>query len=183
MLLTIVLTRGSGRGEKRQFTTGFTKWAAEERASLFSRLSYCRVNAKPKPYVIPKLSEQVEVSILDKMVNAGGTLVRKLESNSRYRVFYRIGGGRYWKIFTSFQPRFALNGKPGISSRENYLFLPSGILRDATIAALSSSLFYWYFILTTNCRDLNPSDLKEFPINLDDLSPQTVQALLPSARG
>ena len=178
VLLTIALTRGAGRGDKGQYTTGFTKWAAEERPCLFGQLSYCRVSAKPKPYVVPKLSGQVEISILQKMVNGGGTLVRSLRRNSRHRVFYRIGGGRYWKIFTNFQPRFVLNGKPGVSSRENYLFLPTGILRDATIATLSSSLFYWYFILTTNCRDLNPSDLNEFPINLEGLSAKSAASLV-----
>ena len=178
VLLTIALTRGDGRGEKSQFTTGFTKWAAEERPYLFGRLSYCEVHAKPKPYVIPKLSGPLEVSILEKMINRGGTLAQKLQKNSRHRMYYRIGGGRYWKIFTNFQPRFVLNGKKGVSSRENYLFLPSDTLRDATIATLSSSLFYWYFILTTNCRDLNPSDLNEFPINLDGLSPQSAARLV-----
>jgi|CXWL01.1.fsa_nt_gi hypothetical protein len=178
VLLTIALMRGDGRGEKSQFTTGFTKWAAEERTYLFGRLSYCQVHAKPKPYVIPKLSGPLEVSILEKMITDGGTLAHKLQNNSPYRVYYRIGGGRYWKIFTNFQPRFVLNGKKDVSSRENYLFLPSHALRDATIATLSSSLFYWYFILTTNCRDLNPSDLNEFPINLNRLSSQSASRLV-----
>lgn len=178
VLLTIAITRGVGRGEKGQFTTGFTKWAAEERPCLFGAVSYVGANTKPKPYVIPKLSGQVEVSVLEKMVHGGGPLARDLQKSSNHRVYYRIGGGRYWKIFTNFQPRFVLNGKPGVSSRENYLFPPSKVLREATIAALSSSLFYWYFILTTNCRDLNPSDLNEFPINLNSLSPQSAASFV-----
>ena len=178
VLLTIALTRGSGRGEKKQFTTGFTKWTSEERPCLFEQVSYCGVYAKPKPFVIPKLSCMVEVSILQKMISSRGSLIRSLQRNSRYRLFYRIGGGRYWKIFTNFQPHFVLNGKSAVSSRENHLFFSTEDLRDATIAVLSSSLFYWYFILTTNCRDLNPSDLNEFPINLDALSVKSAASLV-----
>jgi hypothetical protein len=120
----------------------------------------------------------VEVSILQKMISSRGSLIRSLQRNSRYRLFYRIGGGRYWKIFTNFQPHFVLNGKSAVSSRENHLFFSTEDLRDATIAVLSSSLFYWYFILTTNCRDLNPSDLNEFPINLDALSVKSAASLV-----
>jgi hypothetical protein len=177
VLLTIALTRGAGKGDKSQFTTGFIKWASEERPHLFGQLSYSCVEAKPKPYVVPKLSGQIEVSIMQKMVNSGGILQSSLQRNSLQRVYYRIGGGRYWKIFTNFQPRFILNGEPSVSSRESYLFLPSEVLCNATIATLSSSLFYWYFILTTNCRDLNPSDLNEFPISLNTLSVESAATL------
>ena len=45
------------------------------------------------------------------------------------------------------------------------------------IAVLSSSLFFWYFILTTNCRDLNPVDLEEFPFDLAVLSENDNQQL------
>ncbi len=170
VLLTIAITRGIGRSEKSQYTTGFTKWAAEERPFLFKQLAYTLVHEKPKPYVIPKLSSGIEISILKKMCKGSVGLANALQKSSQHRVYYRIGGGRYWKIFSNFQPRFVINGKPGISSRENYLYLSTSASRDVVISALSSTLFYWYFILTTNCRDLNPSDLNEFPINLSALS-------------
>ncbi len=166
VLLTIVLARVAGQGERSSFSTGFTKWAAEERPMLFERIGYSHTLTKPKAYVLPKISSSIEASLLGKLYNADGVLRDDLQKTSRYPIYYRIGGGRYWKIFTNFQPRFVLNGKQAVSSRENYLYLITPAARDTTISVLSSSLFYWYFILTTNCRDLNPSDLNEFPINL-----------------
>jgi len=177
VLLTIVLARVTGNGRKTQFTTGFAKWAAEERPCLFERVSYCRLDVRPKPYVNPKLSDETEISILGKLFENTGTLGIDLKRNSTHRVYYRIGGGRYWKIFTRFQPQFVLNGKSAISSRENYLFLPSEAFRVATISVLSSSLFYWFFILTTNCRDLNPIDLNEFPIRLESVNEKNMRNL------
>jgi hypothetical protein len=59
----------------------------------------------------------VESSILAKMMADGAALNRVLQRHSNHRIFYRIGGGRYWKIFTNFQPRFVLNGKAAVSSR------------------------------------------------------------------
>jgi len=32
------------------------------------------------------------------------------------------------------------------------------------IAILSSNLFWWWYTITTNCRDLNPYDVQNFPI-------------------
>ncbi len=178
VLLTIVLARTRSQEQCKLFTTGFTKWATDERPVLFERVSYSYVETKLKAYVIPKFMDVLERSILIKMVSNGGILGRHLLRTSNHRVFYRIGGGRYWKIFTNFQPKFILNSNPSISSRENYLYLTSEKFRDAAISLLSSSLFYWYFILTTNCRDLNPSDLNEFPINLDSFTRNNLEELV-----
>ncbi len=57
-----------------------------------------------------------------------------------------------------------------MSSKENHLYFQEERARNIGISILSSSLFYWYYILTTNCRDLAPSVLYEFPINLTQLS-------------
>lgn len=150
-------------------TTTFIKWKADERPILFEKLFYNKVFVKPKKYVIPKIGFDIENNILNKIKISNKSLVHDLLKESPHKIFYRIGGGRYWKVFTDFRPKFILNGEESISSRENYLYAKSEIEKKAIISILSSSLFYWYFILTTNCRDLNPSDLKEFPIFISDL--------------
>ncbi|MBM4147202.1 MAG: SAM-dependent methyltransferase [Nitrospira sp.] len=177
VLLTIAITRARKNEKTYLFSTSFIKWSSEERPTLFNRITYSPVNGKPKSYVFPKLGFMTEISILNKIIKNNSKLIRHLRKSSKYPIYYRIGGGRYWKIFTNFQPRFMLNGKKDISSRENYLYLDNERLRDAVISILSSSLFYWYFILTTNCRDLNPSDLNEFPINLDNLTNEAILEL------
>jgi hypothetical protein len=119
----------------------------------------------------------LENGILRKMQLQNKHLGNFFRPKTPYPVYYRIGGGRYWKIFTNFQPKFTLNGKLSVSSRENYLYLDSEKERDAAIAVLSSSLFFWYFILTTNGRDLNPSDLNEFPIDISSMQKPDLENL------
>ena len=77
------------------------------------------------------------------------------------------GTGKYSQISN---PGSFLNGKESVSSKENYLYFQTAAVRDIGISVLSSSLFYWYYVLTTNCRDLAPSVLYEFPVNLTQLS-------------
>lgn len=119
---------------------------------------------------MPKISSEVEVKALPTIMTTLGVLGEAFVRASEHKVFYRIGGGRYWKIFTTFQPKFQLNGISSVSSRESYLYFSSNSDRDIAVSLMSSTLFYWHFMLTTNGRDLNPSDLRAFPISPGKLS-------------
>ncbi len=90
--------------------------------------------------------------------------LENLMGRSNHRVYYRTTGGLYWKVFTDFAPAFKVNGKEGHSTRETWFTLQDGKLIKAIIAILSSDLFWWWYTITTNCRDLNPYDLQTFPI-------------------
>ena len=177
VLLTIVLSYSWDKKNSETYSTGFTKWSSDERSPLFDKTVYTKVASLPQTYIIPKVSSGIETSLLanlKKRKKLGGAL----SNHSPHTIFYRIGGGRYWKIFTNFQPRFVLNGKLSVSSRENNLYFLISEERDAVLCILSSSLFYWYFILTTNCRDLNPIDLTEFPFNPKELSKAHLKSLV-----
>jgi hypothetical protein len=71
-----------------------------------------------------------------------------------------------------------LNGIPSVSSRESYLYFSSKDDRDIAVSLLSSTLFYWHFMLTTNGRDLNPADLRAFPVSPTRLSSSGRQQLV-----
>lgn len=148
------------------YSTKFIKWAAAQRTILFQSITYSSAKSI-RNYIIPKYTSEIENSIAIKITK--DSYLGRCFSNIKYnpKLFYRIGGGRYWKIFTTFQPLFILNGEKSVSSRENYLYFESERNRDIAVSVLSSSLFYWFFIMTTNCRDLNPSDLEQYPLNME----------------
>ena len=177
VLLTIALSRGGKNKKCALATTDFMKWASDERVHLFHHITYHSAVEKVKPHIIPKLCSNTEARILAKLFFPVGNLQTHLLKRSSSPIYYRTSGGRYWKIFTNFQPRFVSNGKESISSKENHLYFQEARMRDIGISVLSSSLFYWYYILTTNCRDLAPSVLYEFPINLTQLSAEHANAL------
>jgi hypothetical protein len=80
------------------------------------------------------------------------------------RVYYRTTGGLYWKVFTDFAPSFSVNGKPGHSTRETSFSSRTPQAVTALIAILGSDLFWWWYTITSNLRDLNPFDIQNFPI-------------------
>ena len=48
---------------------------------------------------------------------------------------------------------------------------------DVVIAALNSSLFCWYNVLCSNCRDLTLREINSFPLTIDAISPSLVDRL------
>lgn len=151
------------------YVTGLRKWNKEERPALFETTNYELIEGKLRTYILPKLSSPIEKRIIKKFWETNGVIGDSFLKKYDNKIYYRIGGGRYWKIFTTFQPLFILNGEKSVSSRENYIYFSTPQERDCTVAIFSSTLFYWYFIVTTNGRDLNPSDLKKFPISLTNI--------------
>ena len=76
-----------------------------------------------------------------------------------------------------FPPAFIVNRQFGHSTRETWFVVANEKFVKPAIAALSSDLFWWWYTITTDCRDLNPYDIRNFPIpetvltnpSLDDL--------------
>ena len=67
-------------------------------------------------------------------------------------------------MFTDFAPAFYVNGVAGNSSRETkFALTDKGHVRPA-VAVLSSGVYWWWYTATSNLRDLNPSDWRNFPV-------------------
>jgi len=118
----------------------------------------------------------VEQLILSKLLN-----VKKRMSDyvgrSANHIYYRTTGGLYWKVFTDFAPEFKCNGKRGHSSRETTISVTQARHVRPTIALLSSNLFWWWYTITSNLRDLNPSDIQGFPVPDTVLDDKQIGAL------
>lgn len=141
---------------------------------MFTRITYAECPRDRISFWVPKLGEQVEQSILRKYIS----IRKKMEEftgRSNNLVYYRTTGGLYWKVFTDFAPMFYINGIAGSSSRETSFSLTDEKHLKAGIAILSSDVYWWWYTVTSNLRDLNPSDWKNFPVPesaMDDLKIQ-----------
>jgi hypothetical protein len=150
------------------YTTYYYKWKAENRKLLFSNIKYFKSSEAIIEGIFPKISTEIELNIIQrlrKIKNIVSYYDQRIKSENI--LFYRNSGGRYWKIITNFQPIFYLDEKKGISSRESYIYFNDNKFRDVVISYLNSSLYYWYYIMHSDARTNNPSDLKKFPIEQD----------------
>jgi len=71
----------------------------------------------------------------------------------------------------NFTPYF-WNEKDGeqISSHLKSITFKTEIDSLTIVAMLNSSLFYWWFIILSNCRDLTAREINNFPVGLDKMN-------------
>ncbi len=173
--LTIFVAIPSTNSSKT-YSTNYQKWIAETREYLFDRINYTEIPSERNYYWAPKFGNKIENSILKKVLSTADTL-EKYKAKTTYRIYYRTTGGLYWKIFTDFPPAFKINGKKGHSSRETYFSVKNESYVKPIIALLSSGLYWWWYTITSNCRDLNPSDIDNFPVPKSIFSDSSISKL------
>jgi hypothetical protein len=116
-------------------------------------------------------------TILRKLLSADSK-ARTFFGRSQGRVYYRTTGGLYWKVFTRFRPGiFGKWGIPGSSSRETSFTTREVDDAVPLVAVLSSNCFWWWYTITSNLRDFNPTDIQEFPIPRAALASPDIKSL------
>ena len=79
----------------------------------------------------------------------------------RQVLYYKNTGIRYFNTVTLRPPKCWINGKATSSSRETHL--PTSLAtKPAVHVLLLSTTYFCCFQFTSNCRDLNPSDIRLF---------------------
>lgn len=172
--LTIFVATPSSDG--KTLSTNYQKWTSDNRDGLFERINYIEVLRSRPACWVPKIGESLEQNIIKKCLTIG-TAIKNFTAKSEHRIYYRTTGGLYWKVFTDFAPAFNLNGKQGHSSRETYFTAADNQYLKPIIAALSSNLFWWWYTITSNVRDLNPYDVQNFPLPKSALSDANLSKL------
>ena len=159
--LTIFVANAAS--DPKTFSTNYQKWTSASRDGLFERLSFVEVPRDRTTYWAPKLGDTLERGMLAKCLRVKTKLLQ-FSGKSGHRIYYRTTGGLYWKVFTDFAPKFKVNGKAGSSSRETSFSVSRKEYVLSIVAALSSEFFWWWYTISSNLRDLNPSDIQNFPL-------------------
>ena len=102
------------------------------------------------------------------------TLLAKELSPNGVSIAYYHNAPRYWIRATDFAPYF-WNERDGeqISTQVKPLKFASRADAQVAVAALNSSVFYWWFLLLSDCRHLNLREIENFPIGLKEMSKDT----------
>jgi type I restriction-modification system DNA methylase subunit len=112
----------------------------------------------------PKISDDIEVKILEKLQSAPNKLADLITEDGS-PIFYRAAGGRYFKVITDYSTN---------SSAERSLLVDkkyAGLVG----ALLSSSLFFWYYQLFSDNLNLKTYEIESFPIPIEKADAQNIQ--------
>jgi hypothetical protein len=173
--LTIFVARGDV--QRKIFSTNYRKWNSDNRPLLFPTITYSSVPNERRSFWAPKLGQEIERGILSKIMRVPIKVSNFITRRGNAHIYHRTTGGLYWKVFTDFPPAFRINGKKGSSSRETSFSIDQKQWMSALIALLSSDLFWWWYTVTSNLRDLNPADIQGFPVPKQVLEDKRVKEL------
>ena len=172
--LAIYVTAKSRGRTGSIFSSRYHRWHEVLRNTLLLTTGYVRTNVFAVSNSVPKITFRSEEVLTRKLI-ANRTLGTSISKAFRSGgIVYFHNGPRYWIRSTDFAPYF-WNERDGeqISSHVKSLFLPTEADASGTIAALNSSLFYWWFLILSNCRDLGMREIENFPLGLDRMHEAT----------
>jgi hypothetical protein len=160
------------------YTTDFIRFADStgERESLFpGKVNYFQSKSDLNEYRITKLGSVLQYKIYEKLL-LRRMLAAYIEKSSKECVWYH-DVVHYWCKCLLNPPFFKRAGESS-STSTHYKCLPLPAPYKVILPTiLSSSTFYFWYILKSNCRDLIRADVVSFPIELDRLSPAEKERL------
>jgi hypothetical protein len=172
----IVITKVSNNdNQKNMYASRYHRWYSEQREPLFSQLDYQNITSFVLPGAFPKISQYISVTLLKKIL-LNSTLNIYLRKNASAKVFFH-NAPQYWIRAMDFAPYF-WNEREGEQLSTHVKILGCDPeYADVIVSLLNSSLFYWWFILLSDCRDLNIREIENFPIGLENMSDENREAL------
>jgi hypothetical protein len=168
------ILRGS-QGELTYHSTKYIRWYAEERDRLFQSLEYCNSTQAMTNRSLPKIGQEIELAILKKI--SAQPPLRNFMDHGDYPLYYHNCPVN-WIRATTFVPRF-YSDRDGtrVSSQIRQVNFQSEKLRNAAVCIINSTLFFWFWLVYSDCYHLNKREMGNFPINLNDLVQQLGELL------
>ena len=163
--LTIAILTPMVKGKIHFFSTKLIKFSTEQRECLFERLSYSNLSKIKFGYnLIPKLSNEIEINIYNKLYSIKKTISYFISENSSSNKVYYSYGFRYWAKALDI-PTYFEGENASKSTGEKELNLNSKNNISLIASAMSSSLFYWYYVATSDAHNFTKHIIYNFPID------------------
>jgi hypothetical protein len=183
--LEIILAKcGRESQERKEFSSKYLKWYSSERKNLFHLfpIYLSDVNFQDLTFFdssLVKIGTTLEASILTKLRNLKDLVGSLTCSVGEYSVFYTRKVS-FFLQFLNFIPEVrGENGGLREPSELKRLNFDDDFKRYLSLAALSSSLFYWFNIVHSDCRNLNKRETISFPVpNPNDFLAKERNALI-----
>ena len=180
--LPIMLARGHGsKGNVELYSSQYLKWYADERTSLFDLFPTYQQIISPAetvffPSSVPKLSSRLELAIIEKLRFCKRQIGSIISDTGKHQLYYTRKVS-FFLQFLDFVPEVRDESEePRTPSELKILTFNDGQSRNLSLACLSTSLFYWYNTINSDCRNLNKREIVSFPVP-STVSPTTQQVL------
>lgn len=149
-------------------TTGYIKFYSEHRQNMFQNINYTKNDNSRLDYCVLKVSSDKEHSIISKLWKSKfkiNTYELPKGKNENY-VYYGYGYGYFGKILNHKSYFWGENVTE--STGDKYYYLQLLIDRDIVVGLMNSSLFYWYYINSSDGHNFTKTVIGNFPFEFND---------------
>lgn len=176
MNITIVNAKLDTSKSCRIYSTSYIRFHPQERKTLFTSLQFQSVGDVINLYEFPKVGNRIEKQILNKLFSNSLTIQSFIDDQNGERLFFH-SGGRYWrKAFLDGYYNFEGVGGYKTIFVNKQAFIP-------IVGLLNTSLFYWYWLLYSDCYNVVKKDVFSFPLIDDTKKLQKMRSdLLPHVK-
>ena len=159
------------------FTAKYHRWAAEERNSLFPLIQYVSIDETSfHNDSVPKIGTIIDSSIIRKIKKNKAISLYTVRSSKH--IVYHTRKLRYFLQFLDAAPKiYEKNGKLRITSELKEIFFKTENEKLIGVSSYLSTLFFWYYIAYSDCRNLNKREVSTFPLSLGNISKQLSENL------
>ena len=158
------------------FMTSMKHWSSCERDVIFQVINYTLPDMPTDSLIVPKFGSAIERNIHNKLYGQAVPLSSYLGTGDCGCIYFRTAGGRYWRLIKSFPTYFRSEIGMTVSSKEKVLHVKKqyGL---ALVAQLAATLFYWFWRVHSDCRDLTNREMLSFPVADYGMCPKLSDAL------
>jgi methylase of polypeptide subunit release factors len=156
------------------YLSNYQRWFSQERETLFHRACYV-LNQEGSSLVntsLPKLCSKTELNILHRFSNQ--RTIKSYFHNEADAIVYYTRKLRYFVQFYDFVPIIKdATGNSIDPSELKKIYVATEDDRDVLIAILNSNLFFWFFTLYSDVRNVNRREIEYFRCSIS-LIPQDI---------
>jgi len=157
---------GPSSSDSRINTTKYLKWYAAERDVLFATLFY-EQSSDFEAATIPKLTHKTSKSAWEKVGSQNATLSKELFGDAGIWIYTTP---IHWVKAFDFIPFFKGAGKSASTQLKQIKTSKSNAPIIGSV--LNSTLFFWWWILHSDCYHLTSRELNGFPFDISSLAGQ-----------
>lgn len=156
---TILLTAAQDVGH-RTFATKYNRWYSEFRPALFPTLAFLEQDEHLSyDGAIAKLGDPIAHHILQRIL----ACPRLAQHSGKPSSLMYHNAPQYWIRAFGFEPYF-WNERQGQALSTQVKRFEVRTDPSLALALMNSSLFYWWFVLLSDCRHLNAREIEHFPV-------------------
>jgi len=175
--LSIILCELTDLSAKTIFTTRYNRWHTAERPHLFETIAYVESTDFAVDGSIPKLSSELEKSVLHKVLSQRRSLGSYTRSAGRHPIYYTRKLSGFVQVMDSVPAVYDAQGNLRDPSELKRIPFDEESVRDVFLAILNSNLFYWMLTIYSDCRNLNMREIADARFDTEAASENTIRQL------